>query len=236
MEHITFFRNIVTVLLIILSLSASAQNTTIMDYQIMATHPITGEILVNKTMNVRIEIRLNAEDGKTVWSKEEKVKSSNAGICTIQIDFSEIDFSLGTYFIKAFIDGKPVGSSQINYVPFAVIANSVTDVITKHNLIGTWKKADVEGECLLIFNQEGTFVYQRISSDSDNSFKCSGTWKLDGLGHIIFNVLNIDASYSEFKAGKYIVSTVYDKDDKKLYTKDFNRYFFESGVFQKLIK
>lgn len=84
-------------------------------------------------------------DGETIWSTEEKVTSSKSGVCTISLDFADVDWSLGTYFIKAFVDGESVGASQIKSVPFALIADGVRGVITKKKLIGTWVAVD-EGE------------------------------------------------------------------------------------------
>lgn len=50
-----------------------------MDYQIMATNPQTGQVLANKEMLVKVELRLNSGDGETVWSKEETLTSSKNG-------------------------------------------------------------------------------------------------------------------------------------------------------------
>ena len=42
------------------SLSASAQVPSTMDYQIMATNPKTGQVLANKDLTVKVELRLNS--------------------------------------------------------------------------------------------------------------------------------------------------------------------------------
>lgn len=66
------------------------------------------------------------------------------GICTISLDFADVDWNQGNYFIKAFVNGESVGASQIKSVPFALIADGVRGVLTKRQLIGTWKASREE--------------------------------------------------------------------------------------------
>lgn len=134
------------------SLSALAQVPSAMDYQVMATNPKTGQVLANKELLLKVEIRLNSEDGETIWSKEEKLTSSKSGICTMSLDLANIDWTLGSYYVKAFIDGEPIGASQIKSVPFALVADGINGVITKHKLVGTWVNTTVGGK-------EGTYIY-----------------------------------------------------------------------------
>lgn len=226
MKHIAILRIFVVMMMMVFSLSASAQQPMIMDYQIMATHPVTGEVLANKKINVRIELRLNAEDGETIWSKEETLTSSKAGICTLKLDFSEVDFTLGTYFIKAFIDNKQVGTSQINHVPFAIIADYVSGVITKSNLIGTWVCMLEGHKFTFVFNQDGSFTY---TEEGDYDDYHSGTWELNNLGYIIFNNVN------DSRMKKQVLPTVYDKKDKGLWiTGSDHTFFYEQLMFYKL--
>ena len=160
-----------------LSYSSFAQVPTSMDYQIMATNPNTGQVLANKEMKVKVELRLGSEEGNAVWSKEETLKSSKSGVCTISLDFKDVDWSQGNYFIKAFIDDKPVGASQIKSVPFALYADGVSGVITKKQLIGTWKwkgitsdnpNVDCIDEYTVIFNEDGSFSWVYAESTELN--------------------------------------------------------------------
>lgn len=205
-----------------LSYSSFAQVPTSMDYQIMATNPNTGQVLANKEMKVKVELRLGSEEGNAVWSKEETLKSSKSGVCTISLDFKDVDWSQGNYFIKAFIDDKPVGASQIKSVPFALYADGVSGVITKKQLIGTWKwkgitsdnpEVDWADEYTVIFNEDGSFSWVYAESTGLNE-KYFGTWSLNNLGYITFNV----SSGKYIRPGyRYVSYSVYDNETKSLF-------------------
>ena len=218
MKSFTTLKNVLfAVVMMLYSLTTTAQVPTTMDYQIMATNPKTGMVLANKDLTIRVELRLNAADGEIVWSKEETLTSSKSGICTISLDFADVDWNQGNYFIKAFVNGDAVGASQIKSVPFALIADGIRGVLTKRQLIGTWKASRGEKGSLTYhtFNLEkdGSFSYSR--KDSYESEYYSGTWKVNNLGFITFNVTK--ASPYTDKVGKYVMFAVYDKDDKSLY-------------------
>lgn len=218
MKSFTILRNILfAVVMMLCSLPTAAQVPTTMDYQIMATNPKTGMVLANKDLTIRIELRLNAADGEIVWSKEETLTSSKSGICTISLDFADVDWNQGNYFIKAFVNGESVGASQIKSVPFALIADGVRGVLSKRQLIGTWKASRVEKGSLTYhtFNLEkdGSFSYTRKDDYEPEYY--SGTWKVNNLGFITFNVTKA-SPYTE-SVGKYVMFSVYDKDDNSLY-------------------
>lgn len=218
MKSFTILRNILfAVVMMLCSLPTAAQVPTTMDYQIMATNPKTGMVLANKDLTIRVELRLNAADGEIVWSKEETLTSSMSGICTISLDFADVDWNQGNYFIKAFVNGESVGASQIKSVPFALIADGVRGVLSKRQLIGTWKASRVEKGSLTYhtFNLEkdGSFSYTRKDDYEPEYY--SGTWKVNNLGFITFNVTKA-SPYTE-SVGKYVMFSVYDKDDNSLY-------------------
>ena len=205
------------VLLWLCCLSASAQVPSVMDYQIMATNPKTGQVLANKELLVKIELRLNSENGEVIWSKEETLTSSKSGICTMSLNFANVDWTLGSYYVKAFIDGEPIGASQIKSVPFALMADGVNGVITKNNLIGTWTASRVEKDYktyyTFVLEANGNFVYTRKEMGSETYVEeCKGTWKINNLGFISFNVTS-----GPYNIGKYVMFSVYDKEDKSLY-------------------
>lgn len=212
-----------------LSYSSFAQVPTSMDYQIMATNPNTGQVLANKEMKVKVELRLGSEEGNAVWSKEETLKSSKSGVCTISLDFKDVDWSQGNYFIKAFIDDKPVGASQIKSVPFALYADGVSGVITKKQLIGTWKwkgnvsdnpDVDCIDEYTVIFNEDGSFswVYDNFTELDEKYF---GTWSLNNLGYITFNVSS--GTYTR-PGNRYVSYSVYDNETKSLFLNSGTSY------------
>ena len=214
------------------SLSALAQVPSAMDYQVMATNPKTGQVLANKELLLKVEIRLNSEDGETIWSKEEKLTSSKSGICTMSLDLANIDWTLGSYYVKAFIDGEPIGASQIKSVPFALIADGINGVITKHKLVGTWVSVDEDGKegktiYTFNFNQDGTFSFSEKDDYGTDAY--TGTWNLNNLGNIIFDIVN-----SKYHSGKTVLPTVYDKDDGGLWiTGSDHTFFYEQTMFYK---
>lgn len=218
MKSFTILRNILfAVVMMLCSLPTAAQVPTTMDYQIMATNPKTGMVLADKDLTIRVELRLNAADGEIVWSKEETLTSSKSGICTISLDFADVDWNQGNYFIKAFVNGDAVGASQIKSVPFALIADGVRGVLAKRQLIGTWKASRGEKGSLTYhtFNLEkdGSFSYTRKDDYKPEYY--SGTWKINSLGFITFNVTK--ASPYTDQVGKFVMFSVYDKDDNALY-------------------
>lgn len=214
------------------SLSALAQVPSAMDYQVMATNPKTGQVLANKELLLKVEIRLNSEDGETIWSKEEKQTSSKSGICTMSLDLANIDWTLGSYYVKAFIDGEPIGTSQIKSVPFALVADGINGVITKHKLVGTWVNVDEDGKegktiYTFNFNQDGTFSFSEKDDYGIDAY--TGTWKLNNLGNIIFDIVN-----GKYHSGKTVLPTVYDKDDGGLWiTGSDHTFFYEQTMFYK---
>ena len=214
------------------SLSALAQVPSAMDYQVMATNPTPGQVLANKELLLKVEIRLNSEDGETIWSKEEKLTSSKSGICTMSLDLANIDWTLGSYYVKAFIDGEPIGASQIKSVPFALVADGINGVITKHKLVGTWVNTTVGGKegtyiYTFNFNQDGTFSYSEKDDYGTDAY--TGTWKLNNLGKIIFDIVN-----GKYHSGKTVLPTVYDKDDGGLWiTGSDHTFFWAQKMFYK---
>ena len=139
------------------------------------------------------------------------------GICTISLDFADVDWNQGNYFIKAFVNGEAIGASQIKSVPFALIADGVRGVLTKRQLIGTWKASREEKGSLTYYTvnleKDGSFSYSRKDDYEPEYY--SGTWKVNNLGFITFNVTKA-SPYTE-SVGKYVMFSLYDKDDNTLY-------------------
>ena len=234
MKSFTTLKNVLFALVMMLySLTTTAQVPTTMDYQIMATNPKTGMVLANKDLTIRVELRLNAADGEIVWSKEEAQTSSNSGICTISLDFADVDWNQGNYFIKAFVNGEAIGASQIKSVPFALIADGVRGVLTKRQLIGTWSTSCTDKGSVTYYTvnleKDGSFSYTR--KDSYRSEYYSGTWKVNNLGFITFNVTK--ASPDTGYVGKRVMFAVYDKDDKSLYLGGYDGFISDGLSFYK---
>ena len=93
------------------------------------------------------------------------------------------------------------------------MADGINGVITKNNLIGTWTATQVEKDYktyyTFVLEANGNFVY--TFSDGTNVEECKGTWKINNLGFISFN------ASGPYKIGKFVMFSVYDKEDKSLY-------------------
>ena len=234
MKSFTTLKNVLfAVVMMLYSLTTTAQVPTTMDYQIMATNPKTGMVLANKDLTIRVELRLNAADGEIVWSKEEALTSSNSGICTISLDFADVDWNQGNYFIKAFVNGEAIGASQIKSVPFALIADGVRGALTKRQLIGTWSTSSTDKGSVIYYTvnleKDGSFSYTRKGSHESEYY--SGTWKVNNLGFITFNVTK--ASPNTGYVGKRVMFAVYDKDDKSLYLGGYDGFISDGLSFYK---
>lgn len=96
------------------------------------------------------------------------------GICTISLDFADVDWNQGNYFIKAFVNGNAVGASQIKSVPFALIADGVRGVLTKRQLIGTWKASNVT-KASPYTGEVGKYVMFSVYDKDGMSFKIQKT-------------------------------------------------------------
>lgn len=234
MKSFTTLKNVLfAVVMMLYSLTTTAQVPTTMDYQIMATNPKTGMVLANKDLTIRVELRLNAADGEIVWSKEEALTSSNSGICTISLDFADVDWNQGNYFIKAFVNGEAIGASQIKSVPFALIADGVRGVLSKRQLIGTWSTSSTDKGSVIYYTvnleKDGSFSYTRKGSHESEYY--SGTWKVNNLGFITFNVTK--ASPDTGYVGKRVMFAVCDKDDKSLYLGGYDGFISDGLSFYK---
>ena len=234
MKSFTTLKNVLFALVMMLySLTTTAQVPTTMDYQIMATNPKTGMVLANKDLTIRVELRLNAADGEIVWSKEEALTSSKSGICTISLDFADVDWNQGNYFIKAFVNGEAIGASQIKSVPFALIADGVRGVLSKRQLIGTWSTSSTDKGSVIYYTvnleKDGSFSYTRKGSHESEYY--SGTWKVNNLGFITFNVTK--ASPDTGYVGKRVMFAVCDKDDKSLYLGGYDGFISDGLSFYK---
>ncbi len=187
MKMITFKllrRNLWAVLLAVFSFctfQAVAGVPRKMAYQIMALNPTTGQVLANRNVNIRIELRQDKTDGQAVWHQDFEARTDEAGICQLTLEFADdIDWASADYYLATLIDGQECGASQMMSVPYALQAATIEGVITKEELIGTWVERR-ENEHTYVFKEDGTGYCQYYPSDDLCSFK----WLLDNLGHLL---------------------------------------------------
>lgn len=152
-----------------------------MAYQIMALNPTTGQILANRDVNIRIELRQDKTDGQAVWHQDFEARTDEAGICQLTLEFADdIDWASADYYLATLIDGKECGASQVMSVPYALRAASVEGIITAKELVGTWVEHRGK-EYTYVFKEDGTGYCQYFPSDVLHPFK----WLLDNFGHLL---------------------------------------------------
>ncbi len=100
-----------------------------------------SRILVSKRISIKISIIQDSENGKAVYTETQSLKTNSNGLVSLTIgkgdsqdNFSDIDWSLGTYYIKSEVDPKGgnnysiKGTSQLLSVPYALYAKTAEQV------------------------------------------------------------------------------------------------------------
>jgi hypothetical protein len=115
-----------------------AQSPEKMSYQAIIRNN-SNELLVEKQVGMQISILQTTATGTAVYSKTQTATTNVNGLVSIEIgagttldDFTTIDWSTGTYFIKTETDPTGgtnysiTGSSQLLSVPYALQATTAT--------------------------------------------------------------------------------------------------------------
>ena len=153
-----------------------------MAYQIMALNPTTGQVLANRDVNIRIELRQDTTNGPAVWYQDFKVQTDEAGVCQLTLELADsISWGAANYYMATIIDGKECGAPQITSVPYALQAGSVEGVVTKREIIGSWLRND--GRFKYIFNEDGSGY--KLDFYYDNPEPENIKWMLDNLGRLV---------------------------------------------------
>ena len=151
-----------------------------MAYQIMALDPTTGQVLANREVNIRIELRKDTTNGPAVWYQDFKVQTDEAGVCQLTLELADsISWGAANYYMATIVDGKECGAPQITSVPYAMQAARLENVFTPLDLIGSWK-ALTGDEYVYTFKSDHTVT---ISADGEEAR--SYQWLLDAAGHLL---------------------------------------------------
>lgn len=182
----------------------------VMDYQIMAINPNTGAIMANKDIDLTIAVHAGSASGEVLWSKTETVKTSKTGLCTMTLDFSDMNWNRGELFITVSADGVDLGANQIKSVPYAITASRLDDFITEEELIGKWvidSYWDYGLKLSHTFYKNG--IYERYYESGGDEHTEHGTWKLIS-GQVVTNIYGSPLGYP----------TLYDREKNVLYLTD----------------
>jgi len=115
-----------------------------------------SSLLTNSDISVKIIIRQGSVSGLNVYEETHRTTTNSNGLCTLQIgtgsetsgEFSEIDWSTGSYFTETQLDltggsnFEIIGVSQLLSVPYALHAKTydraeIINVNTSRNFLST---------------------------------------------------------------------------------------------------
>jgi hypothetical protein len=128
---------LLNLILLLGALNSFSQVPQSFKYQAM-TRDTYGEVMVNQSVSLLIEI---IRETSTVYSESHKLITNQFGLINLEIGhgnpvtgiFSDIDWSLGDYYIAVSIDPdggtnySSVGTAQLLSVPYALYANKSGD-------------------------------------------------------------------------------------------------------------
>ncbi len=184
-----FFLSFTTVM------DAAAATPRKMAYQIMALNPQTGQVLADRDVDVRIELRRDKADGEAVWSQQFSVRTDAAGVCNLTLDLaSDIDWAASTYYLATVVDGVDCGAPQVTSVPYALQAASLDGVITKEELVGTWRRGTPFSK-VVTYNSDGSGAFSDPNSDGSSSSSGTFKWSLDTTGKLLWYDIQDGSSY-----------------------------------------
>ena len=129
-------KKVYLIIFLFIGVAASAQAPDKMSYQAVI-RDANGEILKNQDVSIQFSVLQTSISGTSVYQEDHKLTTNSNGLVSVYMgigavssgDFSTIDWSDGTYFLKTEID--PTGGSnytiisttELVSVPYAVYAN-----------------------------------------------------------------------------------------------------------------
>ncbi|MBN2890319.1 MAG: hypothetical protein JXL97_00495 [Bacteroidales bacterium] len=89
-----------------------------------------GDVLVNQSVDVQIDIIKTNVSGTVVFTETHNVTTSANGVVSLNVgsveDMSSIDWNTDDYFIRVSVNGTEMGTSQLLSVPYAITAEYAT--------------------------------------------------------------------------------------------------------------
>ena len=132
-----------TFLAFVMAVKTTAQVPREMQYSLMVISPVTGQVLTNKNVNLRLELRHGSDKGTTVWAQTYETKTDMTGYCQLTLSFPDtINWGQGSYYMALLVDGKEAGAPKLTTVPFSLCAASLEGLPRKEDLIGSWSSND----------------------------------------------------------------------------------------------
>ena len=170
-------------ILIMATASVLAQVPTVMMYQVKVTHGKAA------AQDVTIQLQLRkSQGGSAIWCQSFDLKDvKNGSVHNLGLEFGDdIDWNDGEYWLATIVDGEEKGCAKMTSVPYAFVAKKVEGVITRDELIGTWKGcSDGDEGCTMTFKEDGTFDYKSYD-DGELEEEGGGKWDINGAGMLYY--------------------------------------------------
>lgn len=119
----------ISLILIISGGTLFGQAPSRFNYQAILRDPV-GSPKPNFNANIQVSILQGSATGSVVYSETHSTTTNSFGMVNLEIgsknpsNFSLIDWANGPYYVKIFVDGTEMGTSQLLSVPYALYAAS----------------------------------------------------------------------------------------------------------------
>ena len=134
-------KKVILFILVIQSFNVGSQVPEAFNYQAVLRN-VSGEVLSNKTVSLRVSIIKDSETGQTAYSEVHKATTNQFGLVSLQIgtgetvtgNFTSLNFGMNKHFIQVELDPDggnnyiKLGISQLLSVPYALHAKSAENV------------------------------------------------------------------------------------------------------------
>ena len=191
-----------------------AQAPDFFKYQAIA-RTSSGDIMVNEPVEFTISILRDSVNGTSVYSETHNVTTNQFGLVTFNIGeganptsaFSNINWSVGTFFVEIKLNGTLIGESQLLSVPFAKYADKAgsgdyknlsntpdltifqkNDSLNKLHIDELRKRIDVLED---MFLNMGKLVYETETTGRFKDLRDNQIYKFTVIGNQIWMVENL---------------------------------------------
>jgi len=126
-------RSYVSIIVLVLALSVSAQAPLSFKYQAYLRNA-DGTIRGNEFVTLQLNIRQGAPNGTAVYTETHNTSTNGHGLVSVNVgdgstsfNMSAVQWGNGPYFLNVSVNGVNLGTTELLSVPFAVYANESGD-------------------------------------------------------------------------------------------------------------
>ena len=128
-----------------------------------------GNLLIEQNVDFQIDIIQGAVDGTPVYSETHTSSTNTFGLVTLEIgtgtttgDFSAIEWDAGATYLKLWVNGIEMGTSQLLSVPYALHARSAD--YAEVDTANTFRVLSEKGNTPCNASAKGALRYNEISN------------------------------------------------------------------------